>query len=331
MDSVSSTAEKFCSVLEDGNLRLTCQLIQFLVRTIFLGGAVTSCCVFPHMAGRRRGRERVLYVSSYKRTNPITGALPSRSHLNNHSLKVPSPDTITVGVRASAHEFGEDYKRSRTQSTQQLYEIGPLVSPILQIRSQAKLRLSYWAKVMQPTWEIRAIVETDLQVFAYSTLWSSPLRHHLLQEAFQDIQTDSSPSCFCSIACIPVELELPGNLLPIPTPSGFQHLSLCCVSSHHACHKIDALPVSIQSMSPKPTFSSAIRTQTACRPARTNLWAGTWTTSSSSQAFQGENRLAFCCGWDARNPAQAHLSLWKYKSQRVLLPFEESLDSSFWK
>lgn len=123
-----------------------------------------------------------------------------------------------MGVRALAHEFGEDYKRSRTQSTQQLYEIGPLVSPILQIRSQANLRLSYWAKVMQPIWEVGAIVETGLQVFAYSTLWSSPLRHHLLQEAFQDTQTDSSPSCFCSIACIPVELGLPGNLLPIPTP-----------------------------------------------------------------------------------------------------------------
>ena len=232
MDSVSSTAEKFCSVLQDGNLRLTCQLIQFLVRTIFLGGGVTSCCVFPHMADRKREGERVLYVSSYKRSNPITGALPSRSHLNNYSLKVPSPDTITMGVRASAHEFGEDYKCSRTQSTPQLYEIGPLVSPILQIRSQANLRLSYWAKVMQPIWEVGAIVETDLQVFAYSTLWSSPLRHHLLQEAFQDIQTDSSPSCFCSIACIPVELELPGNLLPIPTPQWIStSFPLLCLQS----------------------------------------------------------------------------------------------------
>ena len=71
---------------------------------------------------------------------------------------------------------------------------------------------------MQPTWEVGTIVETGLQVFAYSSLWSCPLRHHLLQEAFQDTQTDSSLSCFCSIAYIPVELELPGNLLPIPTP-----------------------------------------------------------------------------------------------------------------
>ena len=63
-------------------------------------------CLPSH--GRKREGERVLYVSSCKSTNPITGALPSRSHLDNYSLKVPSPGTITMGVRASTHEFGED-------------------------------------------------------------------------------------------------------------------------------------------------------------------------------------------------------------------------------
>lgn len=38
------------------------------------------------------------------------------------------------------------------------------------------------------------IVKMGLQAFAYSTLWSSPLRNHLLREDFQDTQTDSSPS-----------------------------------------------------------------------------------------------------------------------------------------
>lgn len=42
---------------------------------------------------------------------------------------------------------------------------------------------------LQPRWwEI--IVLTGLQAFAYSPLGSSPLRHHLLQEAFQDTQTE---------------------------------------------------------------------------------------------------------------------------------------------
>lgn len=62
------------------------------------GNAFLLC--LPSHGRQEREGESILYVSSCKSTNPITGALPSRSHLNNYSLKVPSPDTITMGVRA---------------------------------------------------------------------------------------------------------------------------------------------------------------------------------------------------------------------------------------
>lgn len=50
-------------------------------------------------------KRTVSFVSSYKVTNIIMGALPSLPHLNLIASKVPPANTRTLGIRALTYEF----------------------------------------------------------------------------------------------------------------------------------------------------------------------------------------------------------------------------------
>lgn len=82
------------TVPEAGKCQTRVPADSFLVRAPFLiSRQPPSCCL---LSSGERKRQQALLVSSYMGTNPIMRALPS---LPNYLSKVPTPDTITLGIR----------------------------------------------------------------------------------------------------------------------------------------------------------------------------------------------------------------------------------------
>ena len=78
----------------------------------------------------RQGRSSLSGICSYKGTNPLTRAPPS---LPNYILRVPSPNSITSGVRASVCEL--KVKVMVAQSCPTLFDpMGYMVHGILQAK-----------------------------------------------------------------------------------------------------------------------------------------------------------------------------------------------------
>ena len=92
----------FLTVLETGSPGSRCQSAQFLVRALFLVCRQLPFHCLPHKAQRASP-----LVSSSKCVDCVGPGLYHDFFSSNYLPKAPSPDTITLRVRPSAHDFEE--------------------------------------------------------------------------------------------------------------------------------------------------------------------------------------------------------------------------------
>lgn len=99
----------FIIVLKNRKLKIKCQLIWFLVRTLFLACAMPFS-IFPHLAFPWwvDMECRVVKIPLLTRFLILSwGPLPHNIMEPNYLLIIPSPKTITLGVRDSMCKLGE--------------------------------------------------------------------------------------------------------------------------------------------------------------------------------------------------------------------------------
>ena len=137
------------TIPETESLRSECQHSQ-VPRKIFFPGHFLSVCSQWPVGDRQIDRQRILWCLFFGSTNPIIRASLLWPHVTLITYqkcrlqilpKVPSPNTITLEVRASTYELQEDTVQSTARMNLSLYLFQLLEATCIPLFMAPSLRL----------------------------------------------------------------------------------------------------------------------------------------------------------------------------------------------